>query len=66
MFVDLFEHDFTCFVKVLLHVFQYSLHDIIDVFNFNCFKSFTSDDVFDVVETKKYTRIEVLVNIKKT
>ena len=41
------------------------LHDIIDIFNFNYFKFFTNDDVFETVEIKKYTKIETFVNIKK-
>ena len=65
MFINLFKHDLACFVQILLHVFQHMLHDIINVFNFYCFKFFTNDNVFETVEIKKYMKIEALVNIKE-
>ena len=49
----------------MLHVFQHTLYNIINVFNFNCFKSFTSDDIFNIIEIKQYMKIETFVNIKK-
>ena len=52
-------------MRILLHVFQHMLHDIIDIFNFNYFKSFTSDDVFEIIKVKKHTRIKVFLIIKE-
>ena len=65
IFVNLFEHDLACFVKILLHILQHMLHNIINIFNFICFKSFTNDNVFETVEIKKYTKIETFINIKR-
>ena len=41
------------------------LHNIIDIFNFNYFKSFINDNIFNVVKIKKYIRDKTFVNVKK-